>query len=587
VLIRPAARRSQPFFLVATLALALTISALLVMPTLAAAQIYVVDSTADAELAVPGTDCETAAAECTLRAAIEASNEDADADAIEFDETVFEGEAGLDAIETATGLPAVGQPLEIDGGSCTTSAGPSGPCVEVVATTAQNLFVVAAKDTTIRNLAIGGATIGILVAGGEEFTAAGNWLGLALDENRSENNTGILVEAGSDHALVGGSTAADANYVASGEEGIVAEAASGFRAIGNVIGRGPDGGENPDFRPTRFGVYVASSALLDELPEVAENSMLIDVDATGIVSAGAGASIVENDIAGPLVGIETLEPSEGEGNLIEGNEIEAADRFGIRIENELNTVLGNTILASGWDGILLEGVEADHNQIGGDLPAEENVISTSSGNGGNAIEIETSVAASRNEIAANRGAENEGRFISLSGHANGDIQPPAIASALQTGASGTGAEPNATIRLFRKQTTAAGEIAAFLGKATADGVGTWKATFATSVPVGALVAATQTSSDGGTSEVSVPVSAAGDPVTPSCATVPALCPPPTGSVVPPPPPLVSPKPLKCKKGFAKKKVKGKPKCVKAKKKHKGKKGKGGKRTAAASGLFSF
>jgi hypothetical protein len=51
-----------------------------------------------------------------------------------------------------------------------------------------------------------------------------------------------------------------------------------------------------------------------------------------------------------------------------------------------------------------------------------------------------------------------------------------------------------------------------------------------------------------------------NPAPPTCATDPALCPPP-----PPPPPPNNPKPLKCKKGFKKKTVKGKAKCVKVKK----------------------
>jgi hypothetical protein len=51
-----------------------------------------------------------------------------------------------------------------------------------------------------------------------------------------------------------------------------------------------------------------------------------------------------------------------------------------------------------------------------------------------------------------------------------------------------------------------------------------------------------------------------NPTPPTCATDPALCPPP-----PPPPPPNNPKPLKCKKGFKKKTVKGKAKCVKVKK----------------------
>jgi hypothetical protein len=62
----------------------------------------------------------------------------------------------------------------------------------------------------------------------------------------------------------------------------------------------------------------------------------------------------------------------------------------------------------------------------------------------------------------------------------------------------------------------------------------------------------------------------------SCSENPAMCPPPTGggssqpsspepSTMPPSAPPVPTKPLKCRKGFKKKKIRGKPKCVKVKK----------------------
>jgi hypothetical protein len=70
-----------------------------------------------------------------------------------------------------------------------------------------------------------------------------------------------------------------------------------------------------------------------------------------------------------------------------------------------------------------------------------------------------------------------------------------------------------TVRLFTKTRAEAGELGVYLGKVLVEPSGAWKATFAKQ-PTGTLIAATQTGSDGGTSEVSAPVSAAADPVEP-------------------------------------------------------------------------
>jgi hypothetical protein len=147
-------------------------------------------------------------------------------------------------------------------------------------------------------------------------------------------------------------------------------------------------------------------------------------------------------------------------------------------------------------------VRATGNVIGGDLPVEENTIS---GTEGQAIRIveELEADGGENEIARNNGAFNEARFIDLRGSANGEIQPPSFDVVTETSASGSDAEAGARIRIFRKATAESGELESFLTETTADGSGDWKATFPTAIPKGAVVAATQTSVAGGTSELAI------------------------------------------------------------------------------------
>lgn len=187
---------------------------------------------------------------------------------------------------------------------------------------------------------------------------------------------------------------------------------------------------------------------------------------------------------------------------------------GIRIEDSANLVFGNSIYKSGAAGIRIQNptgfelVNATENVIGGEVPTDENNINES---GGDAIEINNSggEGASQNEVALNRGAKNAGFFIDLIGsQTNGGILPPDFVTPAQSSASGTGAQPGATIRVFRKKEALAGELESPLGKATADGSGNWKVTYAGQVPVGTIVAASQTSEAGGTSELAITASVA-------------------------------------------------------------------------------
>jgi len=143
------------------------------------------------------------------------------------------------------------------------------------------------------------------------------------------------------------------------------------------------------------------------------------------------------------------------------------------------------------------------NLIGGDAAADENVIV---GSGGDAIEI-SAVKKTENEVARNRGTANKGLFIDLVPASPGEpvgpnngIEPPGFTIPSQGSASGT-AEAGANVRVFRKESAAPGELESFLGEATADAGGNWKVVYGGAIPAGTIVAATQTSKVGGTSEL--------------------------------------------------------------------------------------
>lgn len=190
---------------------------------------------------------------------------------------------------------------------------------------------------------------------------------------------------------------------------------------------------------------------------------------------------------------------------------------GILIENDFNTVLDNAIFDSGAAGVRIQDptgfpiLSSTDNLIGGSSAAEENTIRAS---GGDAIEIvDLSVSEdedSQNAVGRNEGDENAGLFIDLVGTANEGILPPTFATLQQSKASGSGVGAFATIRVFRKAEAIPGEIESTLAETTADASGNWKVTYPT-IPTGTLVAATQTSAEGATSELAIQAADADPP----------------------------------------------------------------------------
>jgi hypothetical protein len=375
----------------------------------------------------------------------------------------------------------------------------------------------------------GGLGVDLTGVSGEGVEAAsgptwirGNYIGLAADgiDPVGVNGYGVFAapteagcEAGPADVTVGGSAPTETNYIEGGFDGLFAEGAEKFTASGNAIGVLADGtaGESPG-----VGISLCAHGVT-ERAHISANEMILEPTAIGIDSEYGAADITGNSIQGSQIGVFALGESEGRGDLIQGNSVSSPDTVGLRILNQSNTVIGNSIDNAGDWGIELEG-EADHNRIGGDSPGEANDIDRSQ-NGG-AIVID-GIESTRNEVAANTGFGNSEAFLQLIGQSteeapNGGIKPPPLTTIQQSSATGT-AKPGATVRIFRKASAEGGELGALLAVVTADAGGNWKATY-TTVPVGSLVAATQTSEagtpEGATSEVSAPVAATADPVEP-------------------------------------------------------------------------
>jgi Periplasmic copper-binding protein (NosD) len=332
-------------------------------------------------------------------------------------------------------------------------------------------------------------------------TLHGNYMGLnAAGTAVVANATYGVFSGGAEDVTIGGSLSGDANYLAGGGTGIYHESGEGFEAVGNAIGSSPSVAE---LTAPGLGMFVFC---LSNAEPVAVDQNTIRMDGGIAIEERFGAAeITQNFIEGAEYGVFTRGNPPVVGNLIESNVIGKSTASGILIENDLNEVLHNAIYGSAAAGVRIQNpaslVIATENRIGGDLPSEENTIRE---NGGDAIEIvDTSGSTeedSENEVARNHGGENGDLFIDLVGNANAGILPPVISTAALSGASGSGAEPGATIRVFRKATASAGEIASFLGEATADGSGNWSVSYAAAIPGETRIAASQTSA-GGTSEL--------------------------------------------------------------------------------------
>jgi hypothetical protein len=366
-------------------------------------------------------------------------------------------------------------------------------------------------------------------------TVQGNYVGLdAAGTNTIPNAQFDVLTGAAAEVLVGGFEPGAENFIAGGGYGVYGENGDDLEVVGNVIGIGPTGAALTP--PSTAGIFVFALSLSSlEAGAAVIGNVVRMTGGIGIEHRFIGAEIVENEVEGGNTGI--LTKGSGNGSLIAGNFVQGSEDSGIILQNPDNEVLGNEVVEAGEAGIEIDPtaeIDISGNVLGGDLADDENAIF---GSNDAAIEI-FGIEESRNEVRRNRGSENGGpnfirlRSVGLSEPGNG-VDPPKITSAGKTEATGT-AKPGALVRIFRKATTEAGEIAGFVAEAEANGSGQWKATYV-GLPEGTLVAATQTL-DGGTSELSGTSKTPPDPPS-GCPAVPSQCPPPP----PPPPDKTAPK----------------------------------------------
>jgi hypothetical protein len=216
---------------------------ILVFPA-AALAVYEVDSLGDQEDEALNGTCKTSANTCTLRAAMEESNNSTGVvDSIIFAAT-FNGE-NADTITATSDLPTITDPVKILGKSCETEAGAGikGPCAGVLRSGGGSLFVVDADEVKIEGLAIEGAANGINVINeASGFVATNNWVGLNLKGEALANNTGLLLGPGVEEATIGGSEPEEGNVIGGNIfVGLDLEGASKTKVLGNWFGVAPNG----------------------------------------------------------------------------------------------------------------------------------------------------------------------------------------------------------------------------------------------------------------------------------------------------------------------------------------------------------
>jgi CSLREA domain-containing protein len=240
------------------------------------ANTFVVNSIGDDGDAAPAGVCNTdpfqegTEPECTLRAAIQEANATSEADTIEFSI----GLGGVQTISPTTLLPAVTQPVTIDG---YTETGASENTKTVGndanllirlnrgAETAPSGLILDTNNSVVRGLSITGFSSGVgLVIKGDNNTVEGNFIGTDPGgvQGGLGNFTGVIVQNDSSNNLVGGTSPRARNIISGNRrEGLritTDNGETGNRVEGNFIGTTKSG--SGDLGNEEAGVIVDSSA---------------------------------------------------------------------------------------------------------------------------------------------------------------------------------------------------------------------------------------------------------------------------------------------------------------------------------------
>jgi hypothetical protein len=315
----------------------------------------------------------------SLRQAILNANTDTGTDTITFN---ISG-SGIQTINPATPLPAVTNPVVIDG---TSQPGFSGsPLIELAGTNAgpgANGLTIAAGSSTVRGLVIDSFKAnGIALESKGSNVIAGNYIGTDVTGTvpAANGSSGVNILSGSNN-VIGGTTPADRNLL-SGNAGyglaisgsntqvlgnFIGTDVSGFAALGNTSGIYVFGSNNTIGGTVPSAGNFISGNTIDGvyLPSGSGNVIqanVIGTDVSRLVALPNGRDGIH--VASPAGGNTIGGLAPGAGNLISGNSY-----TGVSIASAGNQVQGN------WIGVDATGGAALANANGVNLSGSSNLI---------------------------------------------------------------------------------------------------------------------------------------------------------------------------------------------------------------------
>jgi hypothetical protein len=282
--------------------------------------------------------------QCTLRAAIQESNDTAGADQIRFN---IVSAASVKTVSPTSALPTITEQVTINGytqsgASPNTLATGNNAVLKVQLNGANagtgpnaNGLVIEASNSTVRGLVINRFDSRGIVVEGFNTTGnrvQGNFVGTnAAGTSALGNEDGVDIQQ-ADNTTIGGTSSGARNVISGNRDAgiqIVSDSATGNEVLGNYIGTDENG--TSDLGNSGEGVHISD----------ARNSTV------GGTTAGARNVISGNNLHGVQIQALFFNPT---GNKIEGNFIGT-------------NASGTTALGNGGDGVQVAG--ADDNTVGG------------------------------------------------------------------------------------------------------------------------------------------------------------------------------------------------------------------------------
>jgi hypothetical protein len=345
--------------------------------------VFTVNSAGDAPDATIGDgNCADATGACTLRAAIQQSN----ANAGSKDTIAFNIPSTPTSIAPATELPAITDPVVIDG---TTQPGfVDKPIVELrgnaLPAGSRGLRLLAG-DSVVRGLVVNRFSHQVAIGepqAGDANRIVGNYLGTDLTGSTAAGGgvNGVHIRGGKDH-VIGGSVPSERNVISgNGFAGITIDSAAGTVTIqGNYIGTTADGQAAVSGAPRPgHGINAVSPApVVIGGAAAGEGNVISGNQGDGVfLFQGSGHEIVGNMIGTDRTGENAVANGNGvdtngvvsnariERNLLSGNR-----SSGLRLGGDVGTIVqGNKI------GVDIDGVERIPNLNGIELAGTNGVL---------------------------------------------------------------------------------------------------------------------------------------------------------------------------------------------------------------------